>query len=260
MSCTLNYLLNFPGDYVMLKAHILEKGRMKMTKILIVEDDPKIAKLLQNYLEKYNYRATITEDFENVIDIFKKVNPALVLLDVNLPSYDGYYWCRQIRALSTCPILFISARAGEMDQVMALENGADDYITKPFHYEVVMAKIRSNLRRAYGEYAPKPEERVMHLNGLTLYMERLELEVEGATVTLTKKEAVLLEMLMEKSPRVVAREDILEKLWDDQSFVDENTLNVNVTRLRKRLQELGIENVIETVRGVGYRLTLGENT
>ncbi|MBS4201926.1 response regulator transcription factor [Bacillus sp. FJAT-49732] len=225
-----------------------------MAKIMIVEDDPKIAKLLQNHLEKYGYQAKLTEDFEHILALFTEIKPDLVLLDINLPSYDGYYWCRQIRKISTCPILFISARSGEMDQVMALENGADDFITKPFHYEVVMAKIRSQLRRAYGEYAPKVEERIVNIEGLTLYMERMEAEKGEKTVSLTKKEAILLETLMRRSPRVVSREAILEKLWDDQSFVDENTLNVNITRVRKKLQELEIDNAIETVRGAGYRL------
>ncbi|PAE27557.1 response regulator transcription factor [Oceanobacillus profundus] len=225
-----------------------------MAKILIIEDDPKIALLLQNHLEKYGYKAVITEQFDAVTEVFKLVLPDLVLLDINLPSFDGFYWCRQIRQISTCPILFISARSGEMDQVMALENGGDDFITKPFAYEVVTAKIRSSLRRAYGGYAPKVKERVVELNGLTLYVERMELGKDKGLVSLTKKEAVLLEVLMKRSPRVVAREVLLEKLWDDQSFVDENTLNVNVTRVRKKLQDLSIEDAIETIRGAGYRL------
>ncbi|GIN71977.1 DNA-binding response regulator [Bacillus sp. J14TS2] len=225
-----------------------------MAKILIVEDDPKIAQLLQNHLEKYGFEAIITEKFDRVLDFFKEIQPDLVLLDINLPSFDGFYWCRQIRQISTCPILFISARSGEMDQVMALENGGDDFITKPFHYEIVMAKIRSSLRRAYGEYAPKVKERTVELDGLVLYVERMEVTKDGKNAPLTKKEAVLLEMLMKRSPRIASREAILEKLWDDQSFVDENTLNVNVTRVRKKLQELGIIEAIETVRGAGYRL------
>ncbi|GIN58763.1 response regulator transcription factor [Lederbergia ruris] len=225
-----------------------------MAKILIIEDDPKIAQLLQNHLEKYGFEAVITEQFDKILDFFKEIQPDLVLLDINLPSFDGFYWCRQIRQISTCPILFISARSGEMDQVMALENGGDDFITKPFHYEIVMAKIRSSLRRAYGEYAPKVKERIVELDGLVLYVERMEVTKDGQTVPLTKKEAVLLEMLMKRSPRIASREAILEKLWDDQSFVDENTLNVNVTRVRKKLQELGIVEAIETVRGAGYRL------
>ncbi|MCF3943929.1 response regulator transcription factor [Oceanobacillus alkalisoli] len=225
-----------------------------MAKILIIEDDPKIATLLQNHLQKYGYDAVIAEQFDAITEEFQQIQPDLLLLDINLPSFDGFYWCRQIRQISTCPIIFISARSGEMDQVMALENGGDDYITKPFAYEVVVAKIKSNLRRAYGEYAPKVEERTIELEGLTLYVERLELVKSGEVITLTKKEAVLLEVLMSRSPRVVSRDLLLEKLWDDQAFVDENTLNVNVTRVRKRLQELGIQGAIETIRGAGYRL------
>ncbi|PWA07916.1 DNA-binding response regulator [Pueribacillus theae] len=231
-----------------------------MPKIMIVEDDPKLAGLLRSHLEKYGYEVVSVVKFDEIVEFFLEEQPELVLLDVNLPSYDGFYWCRQIRRVSTCPILFISARSGEMDQVMALENGADDYITKPFHYDVVTAKIRSQLRRAYGEYAPKMEERIIELQGLSLYAERMELHFRHAAVSVTKKEAILLEMLLKRFPRVVSREALLEKLWDDQSFVDENTLNVNVTRVRKKLQELGIEDAIETIRGEGYRIvpTWGE--
>lgn len=140
-----------------------------------------------------------------------------------------------------------------MDQVMALENGADDYITKPFEHEIVMAKIRSQLRRVYGDYAARHEERKVELDGLTVYLERLEMELGDRKIQLTKKETILLETLLRRSPKLVSRETILEKLWDD-SFVDDNTLSVNVTRVRKRLTELGITDALETVRGSGYRL------
>ncbi len=231
-----------------------------MQTIMIVEDDYKIASLLQSHIERYGYRVVLTTDFERVMEQFTSIQPDLVLLDVNLPSYDGYYWCRQIRNHSICPVLFISARAGEMDQIMALENGADDYITKPFDYGVVMAKIRSQLRRAYGEYATRQEERLVQKEGLTLYVERLELTHGNELVSLTKKEADIIESLLERYPRVASREALLEKLWDDQTFVDENTLNVNITRVRKKLQELGLEQAVETVRGIGYRLHLPETT
>ncbi len=231
-----------------------------MQTIMIVEDDYKIASLLQSHIERYGYQVMLTTDFERVMEQFTSIQPDLVLLDVNLPSYDGYYWCRQIRNHSICPVLFISARAGEMDQIMALENGADDYITKPFDYGVVMAKIRSQLRRAYGEYATRQEERLVQKEGLTLYVERLELTHGNELVSLTKKEADIIESLLERYPRVASREALLEKLWDDQTFVDENTLNVNITRVRKKLQELGLEQAVETVRGIGYRLHLPETT
>ncbi|MFC4619817.1 response regulator transcription factor [Camelliibacillus cellulosilyticus] len=223
-------------------------------KIMIVEDDKKLADLLKAHIEKYGYDVLALEDFEDVASDFKKYNPHLVLLDVNLPKFDGYYWCRQIRKSSVCPILFISARSEQMDQVMALENGADDYITKPFHYEVVMAKIRSQLRRSYGEYAQQSDERILEQNGLTLYPERMEAILGDEKVLLTKKESVLLETLITQYPKVVSRDFLLEKLWDDENFVDENTLNVNVTRVRKKLKDLGIEDGIETIRGAGYRL------
>ncbi|HHT7239330.1 MULTISPECIES: response regulator transcription factor [Bacillus cereus group] len=227
-----------------------------MYKIMIVEDDQKISKLLQSHINKYGYEGNITEDFENVLVNFEKIQPDLVLLDINLPSFDGFYWCRQIRTVSTCPIIFISARSGEMEQVMALEHGADDYITKPFHYEVVMAKIRSHLRRIYGEYAPKAEERVVQQSGLILYPEKMELKLNDSMCILSKKETVLLETLLRQSPSIVSREKILEKLWDDYTYVDDNTLSVNVTRVRKKLEGIGIKNALETVRGAGYRLKI----
>ncbi|NQX44714.1 response regulator transcription factor [Paenibacillus tritici] len=227
-----------------------------MSRIMIVEDDPKIADLLQSAIEKYGYEVVRVKDFRHVLQEFEQMRPELVLLDVNLPSYDGYYWCRQIRGVSTCPVLFISARDGEMDQIMALENGGDDYITKPFHSGIVLAKIHSHLRRAYGEYAGKRGELMLEKEGLKLYLERLELQYGQAVVTLTRKESDLIESLMERYPRVASREALLEKLWDPQAFVDENTLNVNIARARKKFQELGLEDAVLTVRGSGYRLNL----
>lgn len=227
-----------------------------MAKILIVEDDPKLAEFLARDIEKYEHETLIVSNFDRVMDDFYSFSPALVLLDINLPSFDGFYWCRQIRKVSTCPIIFISARVGEMDQVMALENGGDDYITKPFHTEVVLAKINSQLRRAYGEYALVNQERIIEESGLQLYVERLELCFKENKVLLTKKEADILEVLLTRYPRVAGRESLLENLWDDVNFVDENTLNVNMTRTRNKLKEIGIEKAIETVRGVGYRLNV----
>lgn len=225
-----------------------------MEKIMIVEDDIKIADYLCSYIEKYGYEVNIATNFENIMATFRDVQPNLLLLDINLPSYDGYYWCRQVRKESICPVIFISARTGEMDQVMALENGGDDFIMKPFHPDIVMAKIRSQLRRAYGEYASKIEERKLILEGLTLYPERLELRFGNEVTQLTKKETDVIESLLERYPRVAGRQDLLEKLWDDQVYVDENTLNVNMTRVRKKFQEIGIEDAVETVRGAGYRI------
>jgi DNA-binding response OmpR family regulator len=227
-----------------------------MQKVLIIEDDPKIAEHLKSYLMKYGYNAIFMENFDDVMEEFHKQKPDLVLLDINLPSFDGYYWCRQIRKESICPVIFISARVGEMDQVMALENGGDDFITKPFHPEIVMAKIRSQLRRAYGEYAAQAQERILETEGLKLFPERLELSFRDKIVPLSKKEADIIESLLERYPRVAGREDLLEKLWDEQVYVDENTLNVNITRVRKKFEAVGIPGAVETVRGAGYRLNV----
>ncbi|WP_157261099.1 response regulator transcription factor [Paenibacillus wynnii] len=227
-----------------------------METILIVEDDAKLAGLLSAYLSKYEYHTVIVKDFSAVLDSFQESSAELVLLDVNLPKYDGFYWCRQIRSLSLCPILFISARDSGMDQVMALENGGDDYITKPFHYEVVLAKIRSHLRRAYGSYAQNQEERKLQSGNLTLYPERLVIQYHGETAELTQKEVLLLEALLQKEGRVVSRERLLDLMWEDQHFIDDNTLNVYITRVRKKLKDLGLEEAVETIRGAGYRLSL----
>ncbi|MGZ0050958.1 response regulator transcription factor [Brevibacillus gelatini] len=224
-----------------------------MSTIMIVEDDPKINQLLQEQLEKYGFQTVNVEHFDRVMEVFVSKRPDLVLLDVNLPKFDGFYWCRQMRQESNCPILFISARESKMDQVMALENGADDYITKPFDYDVVLAKIRSQLRRAYGQYAAQEGERTVEVAGLKLFLERMELSINDTKIELSKKEALLLEALMNQYPRVVSRERLLEKLWDEQ-FVDENTLNVYITRVRGKLKDIGLEGAVETVRGSGYRL------
>lgn len=229
---------------------------MDKHRIYIVEDDHKIAEMLAGMLAKYQYDTKIVEDFDSISKEAQEWNPHLILLDINLPTYDGYFWCRELRQVTTCPIIFVSARTSEMDQVFAIENGGDDYITKPFHYEIVLAKIKSHIRRSFGEYATKQEERTVKLGKHTLYMERLELESRGTLIPLQKKECVILELLFSQHPKVVSREQLLEELWDDQSFVDENTLNVNMTRVRKKLQDYEIRSSIETVRGAGYRFLL----
>ncbi|GLC28950.1 response regulator transcription factor [Clostridium omnivorum] len=223
-------------------------------KIFIVEDDLSISTLLQENIDKYGFEAKAAANFEDIMVDFIEFNPDLVLLDVNLPKYDGFYWCRKIRQQSKIPIIFISARDSGMDQVMALESGADDYITKPFYYDVVIAKIKSQIRRAFGDYAPKMDERIVEVEGLIFYPERSEIEFKGEKEIITKREGILLECLMQKYPKVVSRDLLLEKIWDDLEFVEENTLSVNISRARKRLQTLGIINGIETIRGAGYRL------
>ncbi|QOS79798.1 response regulator transcription factor [Paenibacillus sp. JNUCC31] len=225
-----------------------------MQSILLVEDDAKLAGLLGAYLIRNGFQVQTVTGFRHVLDEFVENGPDLVLMDVNLPQFDGYYWCRQIRTHSICPILFISARDSGMDQVMALEHGADDYITKPFQYEVVLAKVRSQLRRAYGMYAAVQQEMKVKNGSMLLYPERYVLEYDGRSVELTQKESVLVEALMGKAGRVVGRERLLELMWEDQHFIDDNTLNVYITRVRRKLKDLGADEILETVRGAGYRL------
>ena len=227
-----------------------------MYHVMIVEDDKKIASLIQSHVERYGYEAYIVEDYSNIKSEFIKHNPHIVLMDINLPFYDGFYWCRDIRTISKAPIIFISARSSDMDQVMAIENGGDDYITKPFSYDVLIAKIKSALRRVYGEYSENNNSEVYEVKGLYLNINQNTLEFNGIKIELSKKEFLLIHSLLKKPNTIISRDELLEILWDDVDFVDDNTLSVNITRVRKRLEELGIRNAIETKRGQGYSITI----
>ncbi|ASN06867.1 response regulator transcription factor [Virgibacillus necropolis] len=224
-----------------------------MKRIYLVEDDPKIANLLKGYLEKYEYIVTIVEVFDKIMEEFKENDPHLVLLDINLPRYDGFYWCRKIRSISNCPIVFLSARDSGMDQVMAMENGGDDYITKPFDFDVIQAKIKSIIRRIYGEYAVTRQVDFIEINQFTLHLTSMEMAFQDSVVALTKNEFILLKEFVEHENQVLSRTHLLEILWDDEHFVDDNTLSVNITRIRKKLEDIGIKSCIQTVRGAGYK-------
>ncbi|WP_307251804.1 response regulator transcription factor [Croceifilum oryzae] len=223
-----------------------------MHTIFIVEDDPKISSLLKSYIEKYGYRVVVVTDFDRILESFQEAEADLVLLDVNLPRFDGFYWCRQIRAISNCPILFISAREEKMDQLMALQNGADDYITKPFYPEIVVAKIENHFRRM--GLAEKRDRRALKLAGLVYYPDTLKLKLKEQEIDLSHKEGALLEIFLENPDQIVGREHLMDAVWDSHQFVDGNTLNVWINRLRKKLQEIGAENALETIRGAGYRI------
>ncbi|UYZ00613.1 response regulator transcription factor [Peribacillus frigoritolerans] len=229
-----------------------------MYKILLVEDDLKIAGILVNYLKRYGYEVFEVKQLDQVFAEFQDIKPDLVLLDINLPYYDGFHWCRLIRTVSKVPVIFISARTDEMNQVMAIEYGGDDYLTKPFHLEVVLAKIKSVLRRVYGEYADISSfhQQVKKMEGLTLYTEKAMIEYQDNQVTLTQNELKLLSCLLRQYDTIVSREELLEALWNDDSFVDDNTLTVNVTRVRRKLEDIGIKHAITTSRGKGYRLKI----
>lgn len=225
-----------------------------MYRIMIVEDDISISELLKKHIEKYGFECWICSNFDDITTEFIKYDPNLVLLDVNLPKFDGFYWCRQIRNISKCPIIFISARTGDLEQIYAMDNGADDYITKPFSFEIVVSKINANIRRAYGDYAEVKTERTKALGDLKLFCESFTLENKTKKTTLTKKEVELLSILMDNYPKVISRQKLLTAIWDNETFVEENTLNVNIARIRRKIIEIDANFEIEAVRGVGYKL------
>ncbi|MHA2890600.1 response regulator transcription factor [Bacillus cereus] len=223
-----------------------------MYKIMIIEDEPKIGEMLQSHIKKYDFNAIVTGGFDNILDVFSNIQPHVVLIIVNSINSDGYEWCREIRLISICPIFFISESSEKMDQINALENGADDYIIKPISLEVLISKIQSYLRRVYGEYAQKTVERTVQQSGLILYPERGVLQLNDNVISLTKNEALLIDILLKEYPYTVSRETILQKLWHDKKYEDENILSINVTRIRKKLEKIGIRRALKAVRGKGY--------
>lgn len=223
-----------------------------MYSIMIVEDDEKLSILIENHLERYGYKVCLVKDFSNIKKEFLSYEPSLVLMDVNLPFYDGFYWCSVLRKVSNVPIIFISSRDSDMDQVMAIENGGDDYIIKPFSYDVLLAKIKGMIRRTYGSFAEKND--IYEQDGFTLYINKNEAEYNGNKIEFSKNEFLLLYILLKNINKIVSRETLLEALWNDAEFVDDNTLSVNMTRLRKRLSEISIKDSIDTKRGQGYML------
>lgn len=222
-----------------------------MEKILIVEDDIKLSSFMKEFIEKYGYDVILIKDFKNIEKEFTKAKPDLILLDINLPYSDGFQLCRVFRRESSVPIIFISARSSEFEQIRGLEMGADDYIVKPFSFELLLAKVQAAFRRSYGEYN-KEKNVISASNGLELNKNSFEISANGKTLELSKKEFQLLNKLIEKENTIVTREELLEELWDETFFVDDHTLTVNVTRAKGKLLELGLDDVIKTKRGLGY--------
>lgn len=225
-----------------------------MKKILIIEDDIKIRDMICEHLNRYGFEASYTEDFRNIESILQKTDAHLIILDINLPYYDGFFILRLIRKKSNMPVIILSARNGDMDQVLGIELGADDYIVKPFNLDVLLARIKSALRRSYGEYSLK-EDNSLIINGLSLDSDSFKMSYKNRSLDLSKNEFKLLKILIENAGKVVSREKILEELWDDTTFVDDNTLTVNVTRIKTKLAEIGVNNAIMTKRGAGYLLS-----
>jgi len=223
-----------------------------MYRILIVEDDNRISEQLKKHLEKWGYEVWCAVNFENILPQFISFAPQLVLLDIGLPFYNGYYWCGEIRKISQVPVVFISSAADNMNIVMAMNMGGDDFIIKPFDLEVLLAKVQAVLRRTY---CVKAQAAVVEHGGVILNLADMSLLYEGKRLDLSKNEFRILQLLYEHAGCAVSRESIMKRLWDNECFVDENTLTVNMNRLRKKLEEVGIENFILTKKGIGYQLS-----
>lgn len=214
-----------------------------MAKIMIIEDETTIRELISEELQKWQFDTFGTTDFNNVLEDFQQEDPQLVLLDINLPVFDGYYWCQKIREISKIPIIFISSRNTNMDMIMAMNMGADDFVTKPFQIDVLIAKINALLRRSYN-YSEVGSEIMSH-NGITLNVDNGSMEIHGEVIDLSKNEYRLLYILIKKHGKILTREKLLRALWEDERFVDDNTLTVNINRLRKKSNKLVLKDILK---------------
>lgn len=222
-----------------------------MYKIFLVEDDETIAKMVKNHLEKWDYKVRIAQKFDRIMEEFADYEPQLVLMDIGLPFYNGYHWCTQIRKVSNVPVVFLSSAADNMNIVMAVTMGADDFIAKPFDMQVLTVKIQAILRRTY-DFAGNSS--VLEHKGAMLNISEAELSYEGKNLELTKNELKILQTLFENKASIVTRDTLMTKLWESDTYVDENTLSVNVNRLRKKLASIGLSDFIITKKGIGYKL------
>ncbi len=234
----------------MVERKIGQKWGIFMFKILVVEDDVKIREIILENLEKWGYTGLVVDDFTQVFQSFMEYQPHLVLLDINLPTFDGFYWCGKIREVSKVPILFISSRNTNMDLIMAINLGGDDFIQKPFSLEVLMAKINALIRRVYS-YVTIDMDIIEH-QGVILNLKDNELIYQDGKIYLSRNEFKILHILMRHCGQIVSRDKLMENLWKDESFVDDNTLTVNINRLRKKLADSGLDDLIKTKRGQGY--------
>lgn len=220
-------------------------------KILLVEDDAVIRRAIASHIRSWGYEAVEVEDFEQVMGIFTREEPHLVLLDISLPFFNGFHWCMQIRQVSKVPIIFISSAADNMNIVMAMNMGGDDFITKPFDLNVLTAKVQALLRRTY-DFAGTSQ--LLEHRGAILNLSDGTLMWNNERIELTKNEFRIMKTLMEQKERVVSRDELMENLWATDSFIDDNTLTVNVNRLRKRLEQVGLKDFIVTKKGLGYKV------
>ena len=220
-----------------------------MYKILIVEDDSVIAQALASHLSKWNYDTRCIEDFKNIIEEFDQYEPQLVLLDIMLPFFNGFHWCQEIRKVSEVPIIFLSSANDNMNIVMAMNMGGDEFIEKPFDLNVVTAKVQAILRRSYSFQGTV---NVMEYHGAVLNLNDATLVNGEQKLELTKNEFRILQMLLENAGKIVSRDSIITRLWESDEFIDGNTLTVNIARLRKKLEQIGLEQMIRTKKGIGY--------
>ena len=222
-----------------------------MHKILLVEDDQVIRQQVGKLLSEWGFQVILVEDFMEVLSLFVQSEPHLVLMDIGLPLFNGYHWCQEIRKISKVPIMFLSSRDQAMDIVMAINMGADDFVTKPFDQQVLLAKVQGLLRRSY-EFGR--DESLLEYSGVILNTKSMDLHYQGEVLSLTKNEFQILRVLFEHAGNIVARDDLMRELWNSDFFIDDNTLSVNVARLRKKLEEQGLVGFIETKKGIGYGL------
>jgi len=220
-----------------------------MSKILIVEDDEKLREELKIFLNNNGYKADGLKNFENTISDILRINPDLLLLDINLPNCDGEYICKEIRKQSQMPIIIITSRDNELDELISINYGADHYITKPFNIQILLAKIASILKRV--QNIDGNTEKI-YAKDFILNISKSTIEKNEKSIELTKNEYKILSFLIQNRDKIVSRDEIMKYLWDDESFIDDNTLTVNVARLRKKLEEVGIEDMIKTRKGIGY--------
>lgn len=226
-----------------------------MPKILIVEDDEKLRNELEIFLNNNGYQAESLKIFDNTISDILKINPNLILLDINLPGADGEYICKEIRKQSNMPIIIVTSRDNELDELLSINYGADHYITKPFNIQILLAKISSLLKRTTIQEGTIDK---IDAKDFILNTSNNTIEKNNKTIELTKNEYKILTYFVQNREKIISREDIMECLWESESFIDDNTLTVNITRLRNKLEELGLKELLETKRGQGYILKKGE--
>lgn len=220
-------------------------------KIFIVEDEKKIVKELSLLLNKYGYESTYSFNFENILENILKENPKLILLDINLPYFDGYYICRELRKVSDIPIIIVTSRDTDMDEIMSMNLGADDFVTKPYNSEILLARIRAILKRTYSN---KNNCDIFTFKELNYNSSKSEVKFRENKVELSKNENKILHTLLKNKEKIVSRDKLMKELWKSEEFVDDNTLTVNINRLRKKLEEIGAKNYLQTKRGQGYML------